>query len=132
MADIFSVLGSKIFNALATGRSLRCIYCDTIQPHIPKSYGEIPSSSKWATYDRMIIGRVFDFVPGVLPLTSGNIYTCSICELSRFEGGLMSDVINDRIEKDFIRLLKDNAGSEDVIEFLQDNPLIGSRIRKLS
>ncbi|MTJ47636.1 hypothetical protein FJR05_06965 [Dolichospermum sp. UHCC 0259] len=124
------MLGSKIFNALAQGRNLRCLYCDKIQPHTPRSYGEIPSSSQYATYDRMIIGRILDYVPGVMPLTGGNIYICNICELPRFEGGLMSDIINDRIEKEFIQLLKDHAEDEENSDFLEKNPLIRRRIGK--
>jgi hypothetical protein len=94
LGDFFGSLSGKCLNATNTGQNLYCRTCKKSKPHTPISYGEAAihtiTSSEADLNISNALGRVFDYVPFVMPILGGNSYFCDECNRITYIGGLLS------------------------------------------
>jgi hypothetical protein len=90
MITLFKDLANNIVNLGGVERKLYCSKCKDYTDHISVSYAERhkPNFGK-------ILMRINDLNP-LMTISAGNPYICLKCKRQRLEGGLISDIINDK------------------------------------
>ncbi|MBD2607300.1 hypothetical protein H6G81_22905 [Scytonema hofmannii FACHB-248] len=101
--EFLRLFGSKLFNVLGGNRELYCLSCKNHTVHHSLSYGEIAqyddeNKSEILKSIGAISGRIDDYNPK-RPLMQGNPYYCSVCRRIKYQGGLISDILNKENKK---------------------------------
>jgi hypothetical protein len=104
MSDFGAFLGKisgKIANVANSDRKLKCYGCDKITDHITISYADVLKAADNHKNDvwRDANGIYMDFSLALSPIIIGNPYACNDCKRIRFEGGVMSNTVNDGFPK---------------------------------
>ena len=89
-APLSTAIINKLINLGGLKRKLMCFKCKKMTTQVQVSYGEDVRS----TFGN-ILSRINDYNP-FMPLTAGNPFACTVCGKVRWDGGILSGVLNRR------------------------------------